>query len=112
LCMIVGTFIQDINFAIIFLGLGLAFKDFTLPVSWAVATDIGGKHAGSVSGTMGFAGQLGSVVMASAFGYILTATGSYELPVRIIGCVVVLGGLLWFLIDAGKPLVAMEENDD
>lgn len=59
ICMIIGTFIQDINVAIIFLGLGLAFKDFTLPVSWAVATDIGGKHAGSVAGTMGFAGQMG-----------------------------------------------------
>ena len=54
---------------------------------------------------MGLAGQMGSVVMASAFGYILTATGSYELPVQIIGCVVILGGLLWFKIDASQPLV-------
>ncbi len=110
ICMIVGTFIQDINIAIIFLGLGLAFKDFTLPVSWAVATDIGGKHAGSVAGTMGFAGQLGSVIMASAFGYILTATGSYELPVRIIGIFVIVGGLLWFGIDASKTLVEEDEG--
>lgn len=109
ICMVVGTFISDINIAIVFLGLGLAFKDFTLPVSWAVATDIGGKHAGSIAGTMGFAGQLGSVIMASAFGFILSATGSYELPVRIIGAVVILGGLLWFFIDAGTPL--LEEED-
>ena len=31
-CMVVGSFISDIHIAIIFLGLGLAFKDFTLPV--------------------------------------------------------------------------------
>jgi nitrate/nitrite transporter NarK len=55
---------------------------------------------------MGMAGQLGSVVMASAFGFILTATGSYELPVRIIGVIVVLGGLFWLKIDASKPLEA------
>jgi MFS transporter, ACS family, glucarate transporter len=108
-CMIIGSFIENTNIAIIFLGLGLAFKDFTLPVAWATATDIGGKYVGSVGGTMGLAGQLGSVVMASAFGYILTATGSYELPVRIIGCVVILGGLLWFKIDASKPVVLDED---
>lgn len=112
LCMIIGSFMQDNTLAIIFLSLGLAFKDFTLPVSWAVATDIGGKYAGAVSGTMGLAGQLGSVVMASAFGFILTATktvelpqGNYELPVRLIGLLVILGGLLWFRIDASKQVV-------
>ena len=105
ICMLIGSYSADNGTAIVFLALGLAFKDFTLPVAWAVATDIGGKHAGSVAGTMGLAGQLGSVVMASAFGYILTATGSYELPVRLIGCLVIVGGLLWFKIDASKPLV-------
>jgi MFS transporter, ACS family, glucarate transporter len=105
ICMIIGSLIQDNQWCIIFLALGLAFKDFTLPVAWAVATDIGGKYAGSVAGTMGLAGQLGSVVMASAFGFILTSTGSYELPVRIIGFVVILGGLLWFKIDASQPLI-------
>jgi MFS transporter, ACS family, glucarate transporter len=105
LCMIAGSYIENTNVAIILLGLGLAFKDFTLPVAWSTATDIGGKFAGSVSGTMGMAGQLGSAIMATAFGFILEATGSYELPVRIIGCIVILGGFLWFKIDASEPLV-------
>lgn len=104
ICMITGSLIADTSWAIIFLALGLAFKDFTLPVAWAVATDIGGKNAGTVAGTMGLAGQLGSAIMASAFGFILTSTGSYEVPVRIIGCLVIVGGLLWFKIDASKPL--------
>ncbi len=105
ICMLLGSFIVDMHIAIIFLALGLAFKDFTLPVSWAVATDIGGKNTGAISGSMGMAGQLGSAIMASAFGYILQETGSYELPVRIIGCLVILGGLLWLRIDASKPVV-------
>ena len=104
-CMLVASSIPENNVAIIFLALGLAFKDFTLPVAWAVATDIGGKNAGTVSGTMGFAGQMGSVIMASAFGYILTSTGgNYEMPVRIIGVLVIIGGLLWLRIDASKPI--------
>lgn len=110
ICMIIGSFMQDTSIAIIFLALGLAFKDFTLPVSWAAATDIGGDHAGSVSGTMGLAGQLGSAIMATAFGFILHATGSYELPVRIIGCIVILGGFLWLKIDASKKLVETDAH--
>jgi MFS transporter, ACS family, glucarate transporter len=111
ICMIIGTMIQDINVAIVFLSLGLAFKDFTLPVSWAVATDIGGQFAGSVAGTMGLAGQLGASIMASAFGYILTMNNNhYELPIQIIGCIVILGGLLWFGIDASKTLIPAEEK--
>lgn len=47
--------------------------------------DIGGQQAGAVSGTMGLAGQLGSAIMATSFGYILHAIGSYERPVRLIG---------------------------
>ena len=105
ICMLLGSFIVDMHIAIIFLALGLAFKDFTLPVSWAVATDIGGKNTGAISGSMGMAGQLGSAIMASAFGYILQETGSYELPVRIIGCLVILGGLFWLRIDASKPVL-------
>jgi len=112
ICMITGSLIADNGVAIIFLALGLAFKDFTLPVAWAVATDIGGRQAGSVSGTMGFAGQLGSVIMASAFGYILTSTGSYEIPVRMIGVLVIVGGLLWLWIDAGKPILAEHEVEN
>lgn len=104
ICMLIGSFSVDNNVAIIFLALGLAFKDFTLPVAWAVATDIGREHAGSISGTMGLAGQLGSAIMASAFGFILHATGSYEFPVRIIGVFVIIGGLLWFKIDASKSV--------
>lgn len=103
-CMIAGSFTENISIAIVLLGLGLAFKDFTLPVAWSAATDIGGKNAGAVSGTMGLAGQLGSAIMATAFGFILHATGSYELPVRIIGAIVIVGGLLWFKIDASKPI--------
>jgi MFS transporter, ACS family, glucarate transporter len=110
ICMIIGSLIPETNIAIIFLSLGLAFKDFTLPVAWAVATDIGGKNAGTVAGTMGLAGQLGSAIMASAFGYILTSTGSYEIPVRIIGCLVIIGGLLWFRIDASTP-IELEEQE-
>ena len=104
ICMITATFITNNATSIIFLSLGLAFKDFTLPVSWATASDIGGQNSGSVAGAMGMAGQLGSTVMSISFGYVLSLTGSWEIPVQIIGVIVILGGLLWLKIDPTKRI--------
>jgi len=104
ICMITATFILDNTISIIVLSLGLAFKDFTLPVSWATAADIGGENAGSVAGAMGMAGQLGSTVMSISFGYILSMTGSWELPLQIIGVIVIIGGLLWLKIDPSQKI--------
>ena len=104
ICMITATFISDNTLSIIVLSLGLAFKDFTLPVSWATAADIGGENAGSVAGAMGMAGQLGSTVMSISFGYILSMTGSWELPLQIIGVIVIIGGLLWLKIDPSQKI--------
>ena len=104
-CMVGSTFIVDPTISIIVLAFGLAFKDFTLPVSWATSADIGGQNSGAVAGAMGMAGQLGSTIMSIAFGYILTATGSWDIPVRIIGIIVICGGFIWLKIDPTKKIV-------
>lgn len=85
ICMLTATFIPNTTNLIVFLAFGLAFKDFTLPVSWATSADIGGQNVGVVAGAMGMAGQLGSTIMSIAF-----------------GCNVILGGLLWLRIDPTK----------
>ncbi len=104
-CMVGSTLIADPTTSIIVLAFGLAFKDFTLPVSWATSADIGGQNSGAVAGAMGMAGQLGSTIMSIAFGYILTATGSWDIPVRIIGIIVICGGFIWLKIDPTKKIV-------
>jgi MFS family permease len=104
-CMVGSTLIVDPTSSIIVLAFGLAFKDFTLPVSWATSADIGGQNSGAVAGAMGMAGQLGSTIMSIAFGYILTATGSWDIPVRIIGIIVICGGFIWLKIDPTKKIV-------
>lgn len=89
---------------IILLSFGLFFKDFTLPVSWTVATDIGGKHAGAISGSMHMFGQIGSTIMSLAFGYLVEASGDWNLPILLIGIITICSGLMWLKIDATKTL--------
>ncbi len=50
--------------------------DMTISPSWAYCMDIGGRNAGSVSGSMNMIGNFGSFVSANAFPWLLGLTGS------------------------------------
>jgi len=102
--MLVAVFTSDNTIAIVFLSLGLAFMDVTAPVSWAVATDLGGTHSGAVTGAMNTAGLLGGTVTSIGIGYLLNSFHSYTIPVVLIGVLLIVGGLMWFLIRADKQL--------
>ncbi|NCI48140.1 MFS transporter [Sediminibacterium soli] len=102
---IIGAALSPGNMGCIaFLSAGLFFKDFTLPVSWTVSADIGGKHAGAITGSMHMFGQIGSTLMSLGFGYVVQETGNWNLPMIGIGILVLCSGLLWLCIDATKSI--------
>jgi ACS family glucarate transporter-like MFS transporter len=53
--------------AVAWLSLAIFGADMTLAPSWSFCIDIGGRHAGAVSGTMNMAGNLGSAVVGLVF---------------------------------------------
>jgi ACS family glucarate transporter-like MFS transporter len=61
--------------AVVWLSLAVFGADMTLSPSWSLCIDIGGQHAGAVSGTMNMAGNLGSAVVGLVFPYLLIAYG-------------------------------------
>ena len=89
--MLLAAFTPDNVMAVIFLALGLAFMDVTAPVSWAVATELGGKDSGAVTGAMNTAGLLGGTVTSIGVGYLITSFHSYTLPVIILGILLIIG---------------------
>lgn len=104
ICIAAVMFTQDKVWTVVWLALGYAGSDFMLPVAWAVCLDIGGRQAGAVSGAMNMAGQLGAFSTSVAFGYIVKATGSYDLPLIPMAAMTVISALLWLKIDPTKPL--------
>ena len=100
---------QDKFFAVVFLALGFAGSDFMLPVAWAVCLDIGRKYAGTVTGAMNTAGQLGSFFLSAGFGFVVRAYGSYDAPLYPMIVFTICACLLWFAIDPTKQLVPDEE---
>lgn len=90
---------KDNKTAAVLLALGMAFKDFTLPVAFATCIDIGGNRAGMVAGAMNFAGQLGAFFLAITFGKIVDSTGDYNMPLYLISIVLFVSSLLWLRIN-------------
>ncbi len=92
--------------AAIFLSLGYGSMDCMLPVSWAVCLDVGGKHAGAVSGTMNMAGQVGSFLSSVLFGYLVTYFGNYNTPLIPLALCLFVSAFFFLRIDPTTPLVA------
>jgi len=88
--------------------LGLGIMDCMLPCAWALCLDVGQKYAGTVSGAMNTAGSLGGFLCALLFGWVVKATGNYNLPVLGIAVMVAISALLFAWINPDRPLVSDE----
>ena len=102
--VLMAALTKDNQTAAILLAVGMAFKDFTLPVAFATCIDIGKSRAGLVAGAMNFAGQLGAFFLAIAFGKIVDSTGNYDVPLYFIAIVLFLSSLLWLNINPEQKL--------
>ncbi len=78
--------------------------DMTLSPSWSFCTDIGRKNAGSVSGTMNMAGNIGSLVTSLAFPYLLEWTGSTTPFFYVAAGLNMLAIVLWMRMKSDQPL--------
>jgi sugar phosphate permease len=79
-------------------------KDLALPVAFATCVDIGKQHAGTVTGTMNFAGQLGGFFITIIFGIIVKQTHNFQLPLFLISGCLLVSALLWLKIDPTKEI--------
>jgi MFS family permease len=99
------TLTGDHTLVVILSTLGFGIADLMLPSAWALCLDIGGTHAGAVTGVMNTAGQLGGFLCSVLFGYVVNATGNYYVPVWGVAAMVMLAALLFTRIDASRPLI-------
>lgn len=87
-----------------FLAICVLAKDLALPVAFAVCVDIGQRNAGSVTGAMNFAGQLGGFFITILFGIIVKHTSNFSYPLFMIAGCLLVSALLWLRIDPTKPV--------
>ncbi|QQV77339.1 MFS transporter [Sphingomonas aliaeris] len=101
--LLVGLSLATGKVAIIVLA-GAAFMvmDLMLPAAWAMCMAIGGRYGGTASGVMNTAGNLGGFVCSVAFGYIVSATGDYNLPLQGVAAMVLVAAAVFAFIDCTK----------
>ena len=108
LFMFLAAFIPGKLHVFIFLSLCFGVVDLMLPSAWALCIDLGKKYAGAVSGAMNTAGNLGGFVCATVFGYLVNATGNYNLPLFLIAGMLIISAVLFLFIDPTKQILPDE----
>jgi MFS family permease len=73
-------FVHDATVAAICLSLGFFFAEMTIGPMWAIPMDIAPKYSGTASGLMNIGSALAAILSPVAGGWIIDATGNWNLP--------------------------------
>ena len=110
--LMASYYIRDPLLAMLSMGLASFFNDMTMPGSWATCMDVGGKFAGTVSGSMNmmgnFGGMAGPLVVGLHPGSHQPATGTWRS--RCPPSSTSSGALCWLFIDPVTPLEQAEKD--
>ena len=117
--LMTSYYMKDPLLAMLAMGFASFCNDMTMPGSWSACMDIGGKYAGTVSGSMNMMGNFGGMVGPFVVGVVLaattvtTATGTtknWELVFAISSAIYFLGAFFWLIIDPVTPLEREDET--
>ena len=104
-CMFLAAFIPGKMAVFVFLSLCFGIFDLMLPSAWALCIDLGKRQAGTLSGAMNTAGNLGGFCCGILFGELVQQSGNYNLPLYVIAVMLVVSAVLFAFINPEKPIV-------
>jgi MFS family permease len=97
--------IKDPLLAMLAMGMASFCNDLTMPGSWSTCMDVGGKYAGTVSGSMNMMGNFGGMAGPLVVGFVLQHTNrDWQLAFLLSSIIYILGGICWAWIDPVTPL--------
>ena len=79
-------------------------NDIQLPGAWTTCMDVGGKSVATLSGAMNMMGNVGGFVSPIVCGYVVKATGNWNLAFYVTACAYLLGAVCWLAMDPVTPL--------
>ncbi|MBQ7512937.1 MAG: MFS transporter [Prevotella sp.] len=107
-CMFLAAFIPGKMAVFIFLSLCFGIFDLMLPSAWALCIDLGKHHAGTISGAMNTAGNIGGFCCGILFGELVQQSGNYNLPLYMIAVMLIVSAVLFAFINPEKPIIKIE----
>ena len=107
-CMFLAAFIPGKMAVFVFLSLCFGIFDLMLPSAWALCIDLGKQHAGTLSGAMNTAGNIGGFCCGILFGELVQQSGNYNLPLYMISAMLIMSAVLFAFINPEKPILQEE----
>ena len=103
--LMLSFYIADPLLAMLAMGMASFCNDLTMPGSWSTCMDVGGKYAGTVSGSMNMMGNFGGMAGPLVVGLVLSWTNKdWQLAFAISSVIYFLGAIFWLFIDPVTPL--------
>ena len=88
------------------------FYGLSVMSSFGVCSDIGRNNSGTVAGAMNFSGQMGAFFLAIVFGKIADVTHNLNYPLFVVTFVLLIGCLLWLVIDPLQQLTITGKEEE
>lgn len=85
------------------LGAASMFGDFTMPCSWGACMDVGGRFAGTFSGSMNMMGNIGGALCPQILGF-AAESDKWNMVFASMAVAALIGSVCWMLLDAETPI--------
>ncbi len=105
-----AAFVGNGAVAAVLLALAAGLASLSVASAWAVTLDIGGRHAGVVSGSMNMFGNLGGALSPVVVGHCVqywiqsNPWAAWHIPILSTGGFYLVSFACWLLIDASRPI--------
>jgi len=100
---------KDPLYGILAMGLASFCNDLAMPCAWGACMDIGGRYAGTVSGSMNMMGNFAGFVAPQVGGIILDRTGgNWNMFLYTMAASYFLGAFIWPFLNSTKLLEESE----
>ncbi|MBR1548085.1 MAG: MFS transporter [Prevotella sp.] len=112
ICMFLAAFIPGKMAVFVFLSLCFGIFDLMLPSAWALCIDLGKQQAGTLSGAMNTAGNIGGFCCGILFGQLVQQSGDYNLPLYMIAAMLIVSAVLFAFINPERPIVSEQTRSE
>ena len=103
--LLIATKFKNPLFAVLAVGMASFCNDLAMPGAWGACMDVGGRFAGSLSGSMNMMGNAGGALAPMIVPFVLKAAdNNWNANFWMFAAVYFLGALCWLFIDPVKPL--------
>jgi len=107
-CAVVGAAgVADPFHAALLLAAAAGLAGLGIAPAWALCLEIGGPHAGVVTGAMNMFGNLGGTLSPVVVGLCIDRLGSWNAPLYSIAALYLVAALCWLAIDPAHRIVAV-----